>query len=56
MLAIFFRPSSPPSFWRRSRAGMPMHSSCMIMDELIYGVMDSANTVAREKALPDMAL
>ena len=35
---------------------MPMHSSCIIMEELIYGVMDRANTVARENALPDMAL
>ena len=37
--ASFFRPSSPPSFWRRSSAGMATVSSWMIMELLIYGFM-----------------
>ena len=48
------RPSSPPSLARRSRAGMAMVSSWMMMDALIYGCMLSAKIVAIEKDPPDM--
>ena len=51
MVAIFFRPVSP-SFERRSRAGIAIVSSCMIMELLIYGVMPIANSEAYENAPP----
>ena len=54
MEAIFLRPSSPPSFCSRSRAGMAIVSSWMMMEALMYGWMDSANIVAIEKLPPDM--
>ena len=53
---IFFWPSSPPSLARRSRAGMAMARSSMIMDALIYGWIPMAKTVACENAEPDIAL
>ena len=56
MRASFFLPSSPPSFCRRSRAGMAMVSSWTMMEELIYGWTDRARTVAWEKAEPDRVL
>ena len=40
----FFLPTSP-SLERRSSAGIATPSSCMMMDALMYGVMDMANSV-----------
>ncbi len=48
------RPSSPPSFARRSRGGMAMVSSWMIIEALMYGCILSAKIVAIEKEPPDI--
>ena len=43
MEAIFFCPSS--SFASLSRGGIATQRSCMMIDELMYGVIDRANRV-----------
>ena len=53
ILLSFFCPSSPSSR-RRSRGGSAYVRSCMMMDALMYGVIESENTVACESAPPVM--
>jgi len=55
MEAIFFWPSGP-LLDRRSRAGMAMVRSCMIIEELMYGVIPMAMMVMLEKLLPVIML
>ena len=51
ILAIFFLPSSP-SFCISSNAGIAIVISCMMMEDVIYGVTLSANTDICKKDPP----
>ena len=53
--AIFFLPSSP-SFCISSSLGIAMVISCIMMEDVIYGVMLSANSDMLEKDPPVIAL
>ena len=48
---IFFCPISP-SFCKASRRGMTTVSSCMMIEDVMYGMMPSANTAICVSALP----
>ena len=51
----FLRPSSP-SYESSSSAGIAIVRSCIIMEDVIYGVTPNAKIAAFERALPVTAL
>ena len=52
---IFFTPLSP-SFDQASSLGITTVSSCMMIDEVMYGMIPSANTASWVNAPPEKRL
>ena len=55
-LFIFCLPLSPPSLTSFSKDGTIIANNCRIIEAVIYGVTDIANTDNFEKAPPDIVL